>query len=511
VLERGAVLRLGMAVGAVLSLGSLGVSTQTAAATSPEVRSLPAAPDHALPSYVDLSGSAGGAHGAHLAFDQTQSVTDTPGDVYFLAGRPVLGPTPDPAPADLISATATDNGSNLTFSAKTVALNDPSSDPNWRHNTFIGWGIDPNFSGTPKYFAYFQLNPDGTYNGELAYTATDTPVSCTVSLSFNTTAGYQAVVPSACLPGVTSFQWLAYSVYDTVPRGQDPTGSLGYGKALPNFRRNGGTSFAPPVGPPPNSTSLPLSGLPPSYWLFARDGGVFTFGAARYFGSKGGAHLNQPVVGGASTPDGLGYWLVARDGGIFSFGDARFYGSTGAMHLNAPIVAMIALPTGTGYWLVASDGGVFSFGGARFHGSTGALHLNQPVVGGASTPDGLGYWLVARDGGNFSFGDARFSGSRGGSHLNKPIVSMAADPNGGYWLVASDGGVFSFGGAPFYGSTGVLALVKPIEGIAVDAEGDGYRMVASDGGIFAFGGARFFGSEGGKPLSQPAVGMASVG
>ena len=40
----------------------------------------------------------------------------------------------------------------------------------------------------------------------------------------------------------------------------------------------------------------------------------------------------------AATPDGAGYWLVASDGGIFSYGDARFFGSAGA-HL-APIVGM---------------------------------------------------------------------------------------------------------------------------------------------------------------------------
>jgi hypothetical protein len=42
----------------------------------------------------------------------------------------------------------------------------------------------------------------------------------------------------------------------------------------------------------------------------------------------------------AATPDGNGYWLVASDGGIFSFGDARFHGSTGGIHLNQPIVGM---------------------------------------------------------------------------------------------------------------------------------------------------------------------------
>ena len=43
-----------------------------------------------------------------------------------------------------------------------------------------------------------------------------------------------------------------------------------------------------------------------------------------------GLTLNAPIVGMAATPDGGGYWLVAADGGIFSYGDARFYGSAGA-------------------------------------------------------------------------------------------------------------------------------------------------------------------------------------
>jgi subtilase family serine protease len=42
-------------------------------------------------------------------------------------------------------------------------------------------------------------------------------------------------------------------------------------------------------------------------------------GECTYFGSLGGTHLNAPIVGMASTPDGHGYWLVASDGGIFSF------------------------------------------------------------------------------------------------------------------------------------------------------------------------------------------------
>jgi hypothetical protein len=121
-----------------------------------------------------------------------------------------------------------------------------------------------------------------------------------------------------------------------------------------------------------------------------------------------------------------GYWMVASDGGIFNFGAAGFYGSTGGTHLNKPIVGMAITPTGGGYWLVASDGGIFTFGDAKFYGSTGGIHLNQPIVGMATTATGHGYWLVASDGGIFTFGDAKFYGSTGGTALNRPIVTAAA-------------------------------------------------------------------------------------
>jgi hypothetical protein len=257
-----------------------------------------------------------------------------------------------------------------------------------------------------------------------------------------------------------------------------------------------------PPGPQPPTTG---------YWLVASDGGIFSFGNAGFFGSTGNIHLNQPVVGMASTPDHQGYWMVASDGGIFAFGDAGFFGSMGGTHLNKPVVGMASTPDGKGYWLVASDGGIFAFGDAGFFGSTGNIHLNQPVVGMTSTSDGKGYWFDASDGGIFAFGDARFFGSMGGTHLNLPAVGMASTPDGGgYWLVAADGGIFAFGDAGFFGSTGNIHLNQPVVGMTSTADGQGYWFVASDGGIFAFGDAPFDGSMGGTHLNKPVVGMAST-
>ena len=84
--------------------------------------------------------------------------------------------------------------------------------------------------------------------------------------------------------------------------------------------------------PPPPARLPPAAAPPPGYWQVASDGGIFTFGAAGFYGSTGSMRLNKPVVGMAATPDHRGYWLVASDGGVFAYGDAGFYGSTGQHH-----------------------------------------------------------------------------------------------------------------------------------------------------------------------------------
>jgi hypothetical protein len=89
----------------------------------------------------------------------------------------------------------------------------------------------------------------------------------------------------------------------------------------------------------------------------------------------------------APAPGG-GYWLVASDGGVFSFGDARFQGSMGGRRLTLPVVGMTPTSTGQGYWEVASDGGIFAFGDAPFEGSEGGARLVAPMVGIAAPPLG---------------------------------------------------------------------------------------------------------------------------
>jgi ribosomal protein L24E len=248
------------------------------------------------------------------------------------------------------------------------------------------------------------------------------------------------------------------------------------------------------------------------YWMVASDGGIFSFGDAKFHGSTGNIKLNQPIVGIAATPSGNGYWMVATDGGIFAFGDAKFFGSTGAIKLNKPIVGMAATPSGKGYWLVASDGGIFAFGDAKFFGSTGNIKLNKPIVGMASSPTGNGYWFVASDGGIFAFGDAKFFGSTGNIRLAKPITAMAATPSGtGYWFTANDGGIFAFGDAKFFGA----GPERPAKGernvtaMVPTPDGAGYWLGSATGELLAFGSAGDLGGLSGA-LARPIVGMTAV-
>ena len=130
-------------------------------------------------------------------------------------------------------------------------------------------------------------------------------------------------------------------------------------------------------------------------------------------------HLNQPIVGMAATPSGRGYWFVARDGGIFAFGDAAFYGSTGG----DPPEPADRRDGGDAVGSRLLAGRVATAGSSRsatpqFYGSTGGIHLNQPIVGMAATPTRAR--LLARGlatAAIFAFGDAGFYGSTGGITL----------------------------------------------------------------------------------------------
>ncbi len=246
------------------------------------------------------------------------------------------------------------------------------------------------------------------------------------------------------------------------------------------------------------------------YWLGALDGGVFSFGDARFRGSLPAEHLWAPVTAVAAAPHGHGYYLASADGGVFAFG-ARFYGSLGGRGIHAFISAMAVTPDGRGYWLASTDGRVFPFGDAASYGHLSARRLRSPVVGIAAAGDGHGYWLVNRGGALFSFGSANAFGRVDRAHLHSPIVGVASLPQGdGAWVAAANGAVYRFGAAASHGSLDRRRLRARVVGIAAAPDGGGYWLVAADGGVFAFGSAPFHGSAAHRALVDDVVGMTTT-
>jgi hypothetical protein len=371
----------------------------------------------------------------------------------------------------------------ITLTATTLAYAAPTT---WGPERALDWDLEvpPGAPGAPAGVAGYSLGIFTTSTGEVqsglevdhsdGSGSTDI-TTCPYTVAWGASFGYAATLPASCI-GIASLQWVI------------------------SF---GGHEFNDALPEPPTKVPVIAAAIPSGYWLTARDGGVFSFGDARFLGSLGSLVLNKPIVAAAATHDRGGYWQAGADGGVFAFGDARFFGSTGGLTLNRPVVTLIPTADGAGYWLIASDGGVFAFGDATFHGSLGALVLNQPIVAGFATPDDRGYTLVAADGGVFGFGDATFYGSLTGLRLNAPIVAAFPTADGaGYTLVGADGGVFSFGDAIWRGSLASRPLAAPI--VSAEASAEGYRLTGSDGSVSTFG-ADANGSLDGVTLNQPVV------
>ena len=302
--------------------------------------------------------------------------------------------------------------------------------------------------------------------------------------------------------GAGSISSASASVCTVGPDGLTVT-FVGFGACTLTASVSQGANYLAASGSPQTFNVNPA---PRGYWLVGSDGGIFSFGAAGFYGSMGATRLQRPVVGITPTATRHGYWLVASDGGIFAFGDSSFYGSIPGVGLHpagsgqpnslaAPIVGMVPSTSGHGYFMVASDGGVFAFGDARFAGSC-------PGIGGcygaavAVMPDGTGngYWLVTNLGAVYAFGDAGNYGEPPSESV--PAVDAVATPGGhGYWVLHANGVVFSFGDAGAMGfPLGYVNSFNPAAAIFPTADGLGYWVAAARGDVFSYGDAPFMGS-----------------
>jgi hypothetical protein len=212
----------------------------------------------------------------------------------------------------------------------------------------------------------------------------------------------------------------------------------------------------------------PVVGITPTlneggYWLVASDGGIFAFGNATYYGSIPGIglapagssnpkRLNAPIVGMVPSADGGGYFMVAADGGVFTFGDAKFAGSCpGIGGCSGAAVAVMPDASGNGYWLVTATGHVYAFGDAVNYGAPSPQSV--PVTSAVRTTDGAGYWILFANGTVDAYGDAVNLGGPVGAvgGANPASAIFATSDGGGYWVASANGSVYNYGDAPNLG------------------------------------------------------------
>jgi hypothetical protein len=394
--------------------------------------------------------------------------------------------------ADIVRITVSYNSKQLKLALHTKQPTNPETDPVWTSDNGIAaaeWAIDTNGDGQPEFLADFAAGASGRPIAFLGHIEGDNivDVACPSASASLVKGAYVITMSPSCILDAPTIWAASFMIY--VP---DANGN------------SGGFDIAPD-----DSFLGPVTGPPGGYMEAASDGGVFSYGSARFHGSLGALNIQHPVVGVSATPGIGGYVMLGSDGGVFAFGDAKFAGS--AAGFLARFVGIAMTPSGQGYWIATSAGAVLAFGDANFHGSTAGFALDSDVVAIAPTPSGGGYYLVTGKGAVLTFGDARFHGAPASLPLKSPIVAIAPTQSGhGYYVVAADGGVFTYGDAVFHGSAGNLRLRAPIVGIAASPSGSGYRLIARDGGVFTYGGVRYFGAASTHPLAAPIIGAAAL-
>ena len=200
------------------------------------------------------------------------------------------------------------------------------------------------------------------------------------------------------------------------------------------------------------AVSLVSNAAATGYWVLWADGSITAHGAATLLSDGNGnsdaswLKLNRPAVSLALLPGEDGYVILAADGGVFTFGAAKFHGSVPQVSAEAAAktTAVAIHLTATGYQIIHDDGGVFAFN-APFKGSVPQVLKgapDAPIVDSVAGPNGT-YAMVGGDGGVFAFGTT-FRGSIGGTGRTD-IIGASSDGVGGYAIVDKAGKLYWFG------------------------------------------------------------------
>ncbi len=299
--------------------------------------------------------------------DSSQTAGDPAGDANTrVAPNGQTTAVPNEPRADAVSASADYQAGAIVFSVQTAQPVNPTGDAAWG-DSVVTWFIDT--TGDKKFDFSVEYGVDGGNLYADVYNTGDNPICAGGGVPSVQGGNYVVTVNPQCFGKPTAFNWggrmefgpTAGPVMDRFPDGDG--NYFGVVRApgsppgpTPTTRPGGGGGTPVPPPTPTTTAPKPIEAAPVAsnegFWLLAKDGGVFSFGTAKYFGSIGHLGGVKKVVSMAADPDGTGYWFVSDEGGIFAY-KAPFWGSTGDVRLTKPIVGMAADPVrarATGWW-----------------------------------------------------------------------------------------------------------------------------------------------------------------
>jgi hypothetical protein len=156
--------------------------------------------------------------------------------------------------------------------------------------------------------------------------------------------GFFPPAPSGCVGIAAVPNGSGYWLLNTA------AGPLPFGQAGPSPLAGSCTVFNDPGNLAPGFwTSVASTNTGAGYWVVTGPGNVYGCGDANPpTGGTTSVTIWTHSVGIAATPDGKGYWVASADGGVYAFGDAAFAGSMGGRALDSPIVGVATTPDGMG-------------------------------------------------------------------------------------------------------------------------------------------------------------------
>jgi hypothetical protein len=80
----------------------------------------------------------------------------------------------------------------------------------------------------------------------------------------------------------------------------------------------------------------------------------------------------------AAASNGAGYWLAAKDGHVYSFGAAAHVSATHG-RLASPVIGIASSSTTGGYWLATADGAIVHVGKSGSYGSVALTAHSEPL------------------------------------------------------------------------------------------------------------------------------------